>query len=346
MKEYPSMVEDPNDVVELTRNLIKIPSYVNLKDENGVPLEKNSPERVDERQIGQYIIDFLKKYTDLSVTKQEVADGRFNVIAGDLQNPKTIILGHMDTVRPSDGNMYDQFEAEIHDEKIWGLGACDMKSGIASILSAIAAIKSIKNVMFAFYTDEEYDFAGMYSLIKENQNISPEFILSADGGGGINNACRGLIELHGVLKGKSAHAGMPEAGKNAVYGVVDACRRMEEIFSKQVHPELGTSSINLGHILGGKSDSTNDDNTVVEQINAVPDIAKFKIDIRPSSLEITSDWVIQKIGNYFEKNGYTLESIKKHHDLGAWHTSREDMSEFVGDVERVTGKKAVFRDPK
>ena len=49
-------------------------------------------------------------------------------------------LGHTDTVEYIDGWNSNPFELTLKDEKLYGLGVCDMKGGIAAMLAAVSQI--------------------------------------------------------------------------------------------------------------------------------------------------------------------------------------------------------------
>lgn len=348
MKELPPQATNTKDVAGLTQRLVQIPSYVNIYDnKTGQPVPPE--QRVDEIAVSTYIADYLQAQTNLTVRTQQVVDGRFNVIAANTEEPKLVLLGHTDTVRPSVGGMYDQLAAEIHDGKIYGLGAADMKSGLASILSAVSLFKDLPDVMLAFYIDEEYDFAGMRALIKNiNLQRPPDLMLSADGSDlQLGNGCRGLLEIHGTMRGKSAHAARPHLGINAINGVVNTFRNLQEELAQFSHGSLGDCTVNLASLDGGKaSTDENGQPIIVEQVNAVPDIAKFKVDIRTSSPKAKSDLITEYILSYCNKRQLEIDGLKIQHDLGAWYTDKSELTRLAQIVETTTGKPVQYGDIK
>ena len=56
-------------------------------------------------------------------------------------NPGIGFLGHTDTVEYIDGWDSDPFELTKKDGKLYGLGVCDMKGGIAAMLDAVSEFK-------------------------------------------------------------------------------------------------------------------------------------------------------------------------------------------------------------
>lgn len=73
------------------------------------------------------------------VQKEEVTEGRNNVmltLPGKTDQPELVFICHMDTVPAGEGWNIDPFLGEIINDKIYGRGSCDMKSGFACALSA------------------------------------------------------------------------------------------------------------------------------------------------------------------------------------------------------------------
>ncbi len=68
------------------------------------------------------------------VTRQPVADGRFNVFAA-IDDPVVVLSTHFDTVPP-------YFASDVHDNALWGRGACDAKGILASQLAAVERMRA------------------------------------------------------------------------------------------------------------------------------------------------------------------------------------------------------------
>ena len=89
------------------------------------------------------------------------------LVAKNDSNPNIGFIGHTDTVdyHTWDGN---PFELQQIDNKLVGLGACDMKGSIAAILSAVSKIDLTMNKMALYFTyDEETSFKGIEILKNE-----------------------------------------------------------------------------------------------------------------------------------------------------------------------------------
>jgi len=134
---------------------------------------------------------------------------------------KTIALvGHIDTVPLTREN---QTVPEFKDGELWGLGACDMKSGVASILKIYQQIQDkeiipTKNIVMVFYEAEEGPLPnGINILLEANalDTIDFAYILEPTEGR-YSIGCLGALTVKKAVQGISAHSANPRMGKNAV----------------------------------------------------------------------------------------------------------------------------------
>jgi hypothetical protein len=133
-------------LIELTRTLVAIPSYVD--------------QGSDERRIGAFIFDYLQGLGTLRVEKQPVENGRFNVIAHDGHPPRLMFCCHTDTVPLSGNWQHDPFAGQIEGDRLYGLGACDMKGGTARLFHALQSFPETQGLFLLFDVDEECYFKG------------------------------------------------------------------------------------------------------------------------------------------------------------------------------------------
>jgi len=119
------------------------------------------------------IIDYIEKYlTNLKFKKEY--KGKYLIMSIG-ENPKVGFLGHTDTVEFIEGWDTNPFELTQKGNKLYGLGVCDMKGGIAAILQAVAEIdfSKLKHGMKLYFTyDEEIGFGGIYDITKANKKFS------------------------------------------------------------------------------------------------------------------------------------------------------------------------------
>ncbi len=88
------------------------------------------------------IINFIENYLlDLGF-KTEYKEKSLIMSYGE--NQTVGFLGHTDTVEYIEGWNTNPFELAEKDEKLFGLGVCDMKGGIAAMLDAVSSINLSK----------------------------------------------------------------------------------------------------------------------------------------------------------------------------------------------------------
>lgn len=140
------------DVIEICRDLIKIPS-VNFGDGNG-----------DEAAVAQYV---SKKLQEVGIDSEiyESAPKRCNVVARILGSDDSlsglVMNGHLDVV-PANANDWsvNPFSADLLDGCIWGRGAVDMKDMDAMMLGVFRLwarhnYQPKRTIVLAFFADEE-----------------------------------------------------------------------------------------------------------------------------------------------------------------------------------------------
>ena len=131
------------------------------------PAPTTDSQRPGEQELGAFLEAYLKKL-GFAVQRQPVADGRFNVLAEKGQGRHALLLaGHMDTVPAAKGWKADPWQPRIEGDRLSGLGACDMKGGLAVILQAVEHVHPRDYTLkLAFLVDEEHISQGAYTLIQ------------------------------------------------------------------------------------------------------------------------------------------------------------------------------------
>ncbi|MGB9636790.1 MAG: M20 family metallopeptidase, partial [Thermoplasmata archaeon] len=119
-----------------------------------------------EGEIASFIYHLIEPYSS-EIYYQDLGDGRKNVIAfGSGKKERCILLNaHMDTVEVMKNWSVDPFAGVEADGKIFGLGACDMKAGLAIFLSLFAEFSEKLNIIFTACADEEGESLGAFQLI-------------------------------------------------------------------------------------------------------------------------------------------------------------------------------------
>jgi succinyl-diaminopimelate desuccinylase len=219
---------------------------------------------------------------------------RYNVL-GKLRVPgasKTVHFNaHYDVV-PVSGTWRhgSPFSGAVEKGMIYGRGTADMKGSIASLLTALDALRSthtkpLMNVEVSFTADEETDsFLGARWIVDEAP-IRPDYAIVMEGGEGNEVCCghNGTLWMEVTVHGRAAHGSTPQAGVNALEKMSALILELET-YKKQIArrtfltPEGKTMipTINVGGVFasgpGGK-------------INTVPALASFSIDRRVLAVE-------------------------------------------------------------
>ncbi len=191
----------------------------------------------------------------------EVADGRPNVYAslGPADAPGLLFLVHTDTVPAGEGWSHPPFGGVVADGRVIGRGAADMKAGIAASMIAMAALRRAgielrRSVALAAVIDEEENGAGVRALLARPGFGAVAAIVPEPTELQTVIGCRGNCYVEVEITGRSAHAGSPEEGRNAIYGaarLVQAVRRLHDGLACRRHPLLGSASWSVGLIQGG-----------------------------------------------------------------------------------------------
>ncbi|HUW21714.1 MAG TPA: M20/M25/M40 family metallo-hydrolase [Candidatus Bathyarchaeia archaeon] len=310
--------------IKITQELVRIPSYVN--------------EETNEQAIQKWLYRFLEKYCSwLKIKRQKVENNRYNLIATDGWPAKVVFVCHMDTIRPS-GKKESMLTPIIKDGKLYGLGAADMKAGIASLLSAVSEIKKTKGLTLIFDCDEEYYFKGIKKILS-TYLLKPELVICPEPTNlEITNGCRGLIEIELTILGKSSHASQPETGINAVCEAVEIFKILKNKIKKNDLRELGKTTANLGYLYGG----LNNNGSIEVQSNSVPNIAKFILDIRPANPKASAEKVLNQIETIAKERKATLSERKIKLNYQPYLIQKRTLKEFI-KFTRAISKKVKFR---
>lgn len=270
---------DSDEVVDLTRSLIRIPSVYRPGD----------PDATEER-VAHFVEAWLRR-EGFAVEVQDVAPGRPNVI-GSLGEKtggrKSLLLeGHTDVVTEGDPAAWTwaPFGADMVDGRIYGRGAADMKSGLAAAMVAAAAfpragVTPKGKLVVGALVDEEDAMIGVRHLVQTDvgRELDAAIICEPEE----NELCleqRGVVWARFRVRGRMAHGAMPEAGINPIscLGVVlreapalerRLRRRCEK--SRHLRPPTVTPTIIHGPARG----------VGVSQSNVIPAIAELVLDVR------------------------------------------------------------------
>ena len=185
------------DIVELTVAVVNVPS-----------------ESHHEGPLADMVERALGRLPHLEVLR--IGD---NVIARTHlgHSERVIIAGHLDTV-PAAGNL----PARVDQSAVTGLGACDMKGGVAVALSlAGASATANRDITFVFYAAEEVEdeHNGLGRVLDARPDVlaGDLAILMEPSEAGIEAGCQGTLRAVVRTHGTRAHSARSWAGRNAIH---------------------------------------------------------------------------------------------------------------------------------
>lgn len=140
---------------------------------------------------------------------------------------RVVLAGHTDTV-PANGNAAARIDGDV----LWGLGAADMKGGLAVMLALAEAVPDpVVDVTFVFYAGEEVAAAhnGLGHLMRDRPDLleGDVAILGEPTGGEVEAGCQGTLRLEVTVRGARAHTARPWMGRNAIHRLGAVLRAVE-----------------------------------------------------------------------------------------------------------------------
>jgi succinyl-diaminopimelate desuccinylase len=134
---------------------------------------------------------------------------------------RLVLAGHTDTV-PANGNEI----ARIEGDRLWGVGAADMKGGLAVMLELARTVaEPVVDVTWVFYAREEVaaDHSGLGELfaLRPDLLVGDVALLGEPTSAALEAGCQGTLRAVVALRGERAHTARPWMGRNAVHRLAD-----------------------------------------------------------------------------------------------------------------------------
>lgn len=183
----------------------------------------NSQTWTSNTELAQFISDFVNPFAS-EVESIDYIDSNGHpkvslvVRIGEGQGGLAL-SAHLDTV-PGIGWDTDPWEARIVEDRLYGLGSCDMKGPLACILLAARTYtgQETKPLTLLLSTDEEIDTEGAKRIATEStilESVQPEYCVIAEPTGlEVAYSHKAAITFTGETQGKAAHSSTGE-GINA-----------------------------------------------------------------------------------------------------------------------------------
>ena len=243
------------DVKEILKKLV---SYNTIKDNQN-------------KDIMDFIENYLKKY-NFTIKRINKC-----LVAYNSETPNIGFIGHTDTVDYESWNG-DPFTLQENEDSLIGLGACDMKGGIAAMLSAISKLDLNKSKLALYFTnDEEISFEGIKNI---RDFIVPQNIIIGEPTNNIPiYGTKGVLELKIEFYGIKCHSSTPEKGISAIYESIKFIESIQNYYENKIKQEkvldfeVPYTTMNIGVIKGGES------------VNSVAGKCEISIDFRIAKRE-------------------------------------------------------------
>ncbi|MGH7995993.1 MAG: M20 family metallopeptidase [Opitutaceae bacterium] len=279
----------PSSVVSVLSELVARPSVSPEADSAGT--------RQGEAALAALLVERLRAL-GADVGTALLAPGRPNVIA--VFEPRgrakaTVLFApHLDTVGAA-GMIVPPFRLTSRGGRLYARGACDTKGPTAALLWAFRKWTRSPGMraagvrwVIAATAGEEDGSLGAQSLVKAGR-VAP----AVHGSGGAESrrclavdfavaleptdlrvvrAGKGVFRIWIETRGRAAHGSRPERGVNAIYRMLPLAGALERevvpALAARRHPVLGSATLNVGIISGGRG------------VNVVPDTCTIGVDVR------------------------------------------------------------------
>jgi putative selenium metabolism hydrolase len=259
MSTFKLSLQDQTDLVSFLRDLVQMPSP-----------------STQERAVAERVVAEMTRLGFRDVHTDRIG----NVVGwiGPGRGPLLMLNGHLDTVQVSDPETWTRapFGAEIEDDVLYGVGACDMKSGLAAMIYGAKLLRDSGvalegDVVVACVVQQEPSEGLGSRVLVEEDGIRPDWVVLGEPTGlDICRGQRGRLEMRLIAHGCSAHAASPHLGDNAIY---TAARLVFGL-------ELLAEQLSNDDFLGAGTLAVTSISSQASSRNAVPDRCELIIDRR------------------------------------------------------------------
>ncbi len=257
----------------------------------------------EEQSLCSFVETRLRAAPGVEVVR--VGDNLIATLPALAGRPRVVLCGHLDTV-PENGNLPPRREGD----RILGLGATDLKSGLAVIwrlldeLSGLVARGPSRELdaidcdpAFVFYAREEIAFreSGLIEVeLAWPELRSAQFAVCVEPtSNAVELGCNGTLHAELTVLGKAAHAARPWLGSNAIHSALPLLAQVAARGERCWSPPGRTDCVyrevmSVTGIAGGKAR------------NVIPDRCTFNLNFRFAP-DRGSDAARAEVSALFEK---------------------------------------------
>ncbi len=239
---------DQSELTELTRRLVEIPSRTG-----------------EELPIAQFLVDYMGSQ-GIDASLQQIDEGRANAVgllAGSrIDNDALLLNGHLDTSFTGDpaddmpmvgAAGVPRASARIEGDLLFGLGAVNMKGGVAALVGAVSALarsgarlrgtlafagvageieKAPIDGLHRSYTGRHYLGAGLGTRFLLEHGLLPRYAVVGEPTGlNISRAMLGLVNAAIEVRGILAYTNRKHLGRSALAAAARLTTAIEEDFA-------------------------------------------------------------------------------------------------------------------
>ena len=235
---------DREEMLRLAQELIRIPSF-----------------KTEESDVARFLGDYLGQ-RGYEVELQEVEPGRFQTVArlrGSGGGKSLMLNGHIDIDPLAMGWKRDPWTPSIEGDLIFGAGIRNMKSGVASLVTAAEAVRKSGvalpgDLVLACVVGELQGGVGTTYLTRNGPLTDMAVVPEPFGANNILTVHAGVLEMAVHVLGNSRHISRKEEAVDAIAKMCKAVPAIDGVrFTYTPREDLpGLPRINVGAIIGGR----------------------------------------------------------------------------------------------
>ncbi len=178
---------------------------------------------------------------------QDEAGNVTGTLGGEGKAPPVLFNTHLDHVDVGDHSRWPHppFGAEVHQRRVWGRGAVDIKGPLAAQVYGVAGLigpcrRPPGDVLVTAVVQEEVGGTGARYMVGQ---LEPSIaVIGEPSSNTLRRGHRGRTQLELHVTGRSVHASVPWRGVNPLQVVSRFITALQELEMRQ-DPSLGSSSV-------------------------------------------------------------------------------------------------------
>lgn len=187
---------------------------------------------------------------------------------------RVVLNGHVDVIP---GKPH-QYQATRVDDRIYGVGALDMKANLAVLCAVFVEMVHQVSYPFALQVVSDEEIGGFDgTMLQIEQGVRADFVISGETTQfNVVNQAKGIVWLKVHAQGVPAHGAYPWRGQNALHMLTDAWQRIATAFPVPT-TEAWATTVNLARI-----------ETPNVAFNKIPDDAQMWLDVRCTPVDVAT----------------------------------------------------------